>query len=119
MDRAVVKRDREIGRTCPAGIKRDRRADKVITPGVEAFDLIAPADLSIRTGDYSRIIHLQRGSTDVHTPLRAGKAPSLTLTRKGAVLGSAVATDPVQASPKYNDFYYSSGVLTGRKDKHP
>ena len=82
-------------------------------------NLIAPADLSIRTGDYSRIIHLQRGSTDVHTPLRAGKAPSLTLTRKGAVLGSAVATDPVQASPKYNDFYYSSGVLTGRKDKHP
>lgn len=74
-------------------------------------NLTAPADLRILSGGRSVVLHLPRGSSDAHTPLQAGEAPSLTLMRHGSIKGSAAATDPVSASPTYNNYYYSSGVL--------
>ena len=82
-------------------------------------NLTAPADLSIRTGGRSVVLHLPRGSSDAHAPLQAGSAPSLTLTRQGSVIGTVVAADPIGASPAYNDFYYASGVLVGSSGKQP
>ena len=80
-------------------------------------NLAAPADLHVRTGGRSVVLHLPRGSSDAHTPLQAGAAPSLTLTRRGSTIGSVVAADPISVSPAYNDFYYASGVVVGRGDK--
>ena len=82
-------------------------------------NLTAPADLHIRTGGRSVALHLPRGSSDAHTPLQAGAAPSLTLTRHGSTIGSVAAADPISAAPAYNDFYYASGLLTGSSGKQP
>ena len=82
-------------------------------------NLTAPADLRIHTGGRAVVLHLPRGSSDAHTPLQAGEAPSLTLTRHGGILASATAADPISVAPAYNDFYYASGVLSGESGKQP
>lgn len=75
-------------------------------------NLTAPADLHVTTGNHTSVIHLPVGSTDVQTPLLVGEPPSISLVRMDAAVISATAADAVLASPPYNDFYYSSGVLT-------
>lgn len=82
-------------------------------------NLTAAADLRVTTGGHTRLLHLSAGSTDVQTPFEVGDAPSLTLVRNGVVIGSVVAADPIQASPEFNNFYYSSGVLIGGNNVHP
>ena len=79
--------------------------------------LTAPADLQVATGGRTIVLHLPSGSTDARTPLPAGERLSLTLMRHGSILGSATAADPVLSVPKFNDFYYSSGILVGGNDK--
>jgi len=78
-------------------------------------NLTGPADLRVATGGHASVIHLAAGSTDAETRLFVGESPSLSLIRSGNILGSVVATDAVLASPQYNNFYYSSGVLYGAK----
>ena len=82
-------------------------------------NLTAPADLQVRSGGRSVVLHLPRGSSDAHTPLQTGAAPSLTLTRHGSAVGSVAAADPLSGSPVYNDYYYASGLLTGGSEKQP
>jgi hypothetical protein len=82
-------------------------------------NLTAPADLRVTTGHQTSIIHLAAGSSDAQAPLQVGDPPSFSVIRGGEILGSAVATDAVLASPQYNNFYYSSGVLTVSRVAQP
>lgn len=75
-------------------------------------NLTAPADLRVTTGGQTRTLHLAAGSVDVQTPVVAGSAPVLVLVRGGKVLATQTGTDPIQSSPQFNNYYYSSGAMT-------
>lgn len=76
-------------------------------------NLTAPATLKVTSGGLSTLIPLPAGSTDVQAPFQAGNTPAFELDRNGATVVSGSATDPIQVSPKYNDYYYSTGDLVG------
>jgi glucan endo-1,3-alpha-glucosidase len=75
-------------------------------------DLTAPAELRVTVDGRTAVIHLLAGSADVQTPLLAGDPPFIELRRNGSVLGASKATEPIQATPQYNNFYYFTGELT-------
>jgi hypothetical protein len=75
-------------------------------------NLTAPAEIRVTTGGRTAILHLPAGSTDRQTPLFAGDPPLIELTRNGNVLGTSKGKDPILAAPQYNNFYYSTEVLT-------
>jgi glucan endo-1,3-alpha-glucosidase len=79
-----------------------------------AASLTAPAELSVTTGGQTKTLRLPAGSTDIQTAVFAGDSPSFSLTRNGRVLSTGKASDPIQATPKYNDFYYATGEITVR-----
>jgi len=74
-------------------------------------NLTAPAELRVRTGGQIKILPLPAGSIDVQTPILAGDPPFFELIRNGRTIGSGAASDPVQAAPNYNDYYYSAGTV--------
>lgn len=74
-------------------------------------NLTAPAELRVRTGGQIRILRLQAGSTDVQTPILAGDPPFFELIRNGRTISSGAASDPIQATLNYNDYYYSTGTV--------
>jgi Glycosyl hydrolase family 71 len=74
-------------------------------------NLTAPSDLRVTMGSHTVLLHLSAGSTDTHTPFFAGNAPKFELLRHKRVLAVAEAADPIETSPKYNDYYYSTGTL--------
>ena len=76
-------------------------------------NLTAPAELRVRTGGQIKILSLQTGSTDVQTPILAGSPPFFELIRNGRTIGSGAASDPVQATLNYNDYYYFTGTVAG------
>jgi hypothetical protein len=75
-------------------------------------NLTAAAELRVTSGNETRTLHLPAGSSDTQTPFQVGEAPRFELLRTGKTLGTAVGNDPITAKPVFNDFYYSSGVLT-------
>jgi glucan endo-1,3-alpha-glucosidase len=77
-------------------------------------NLTAPAELRVTTGGRTAVMPLPAGSTDVQTPLFAGDPPFIELLRKGSVLATGKAKEPVLAAPQYNDFYYSTGEITAQ-----
>lgn len=72
-------------------------------------NLTAPATLRVQCGTRVTELQLQAGSHDVSTPFAVGDAPTFTLTRGGAVLLRATGLDKIQASPRFNNFYSSTG----------
>ncbi len=75
-------------------------------------NLTAPADVRVTSGDRVTVLHFPAGSTDRQAPLLAGNPPALELIRNGRTIGAGKGSDPVQAAPKFNDYYDSTGVLT-------
>jgi glucan endo-1,3-alpha-glucosidase len=75
-------------------------------------NLTAPADLTITTGGHVATLHLIAGSTDTQTPFYPGAAPTFTLVRNGKIVVTATGHDPIDASPRFNNYYDSTGVLT-------
>ncbi len=76
-------------------------------------NLTAAATLKVTTGGQTSVLSLPAGSTDVQTPFLPGNAPTFELDRNGSPVGSGAGTDPIQATPKYNDYYYSTGDFFG------
>lgn len=74
-------------------------------------NLTAPAELRVTTGGQTRTVPLQAGSADVQTPILAGDPPFFELIRDGRTIASGAASDPIQAAPHYNDYYYSTGTI--------
>jgi hypothetical protein len=72
-------------------------------------NLTAPAILRIKSGGLVTELHLQAGSHDERAPFAAGDPPTFTLIRHGVVIFKASGLDSIQAAPRFNDFYYSTG----------
>jgi glucan endo-1,3-alpha-glucosidase len=75
-------------------------------------NLTAPAELHVTSGRSTTVLHLTVGSTDTKAPFAEGAAPSFELFRNGKLIASGRGEDEISASPKYNNFYYSTGTLT-------
>ena len=76
-------------------------------------NLLAPATLTVTSGGQTATLNLPSGSSDTQTPFYVGNAPSFTLSRNGSPIASGTGTDPIQAAPTYNDYYYSTGDIKG------
>ncbi len=49
----------------------------------------------------------------------SGGPPEFTLQRGARVLLRARGADPIEAHPKYNNFYYSTGEAAAQPGPHP
>ena len=76
-------------------------------------NLTAAAILKVTTGGQTATLSLPAGSSDTQTPFLPGNPPAFELDRNGATVLSGSGTDPILATPQYNNFYYSTGDLTG------
>ncbi len=74
-------------------------------------NLTVPAELRVTCGGQAHVLHLAAGSTDVETPFAAGGPPEFVLMRSGKVVATRAGADSIEAAPRYNNFYYSSGVV--------
>ena len=74
-------------------------------------NLTAPAELQVTCGGQTRMLRLPAGSTDSQTPLAPGAAPKFVLVRGGKTIAAGTGMDMVEAKPKYNNFYYSTGMV--------
>jgi hypothetical protein len=72
-------------------------------------NLTAPATLRVESGGRVSTLELAAGSDDVAVPFSVGAAPRFTLMRGGKVVIQAAGADSIEAAPRYNNFYYSTG----------
>ena len=57
-------------------------------------------------------------SPDTATPFLPGNPPTFELQRNGLVVLQGSGTDPIQATPTYNNYYYLTGdMLAARSDR--
>jgi glucan endo-1,3-alpha-glucosidase len=82
-------------------------------------NLTAPADLSVTTGGRTSVLHLAAGSSDSQAPFSAGDPPTFTLKRGSRIIATGRANDPIEAAPKYNNFYYSTGTFAATPQSKP
>ena len=83
-------------------------------------NLAAAATLKVTSGSQVSSFNLPAGSSDVQAPFMAGSTPVFEVDRNGAATIAAVAgTDAIQASPQFNDYYYSTGSASGAKVNVP
>ena len=77
-------------------------------------NLTAAGTLKVTSGSQVSTFNLPAGSSDVQAPFVVGSTPTFELDRNGSASIPAVAgTDAIQASPQFNDYYYSTGSATG------
>jgi hypothetical protein len=77
-------------------------------------NLAAPATLKVTSGSQVSSFNLPAGSSDVQAPFAVGSTPMFEVDRNGSAAIAAVSgTDAIQASPQFNDYYYSTGSATG------
>jgi glucan endo-1,3-alpha-glucosidase len=74
-------------------------------------NLTAPADLEVHCGGEVSTVHLPAGSSDSSVPFTPGPAPTFRLTRDGTQVEEGQGLDPIQASPQYNNYDYSTGMM--------
>lgn len=74
-------------------------------------NLIAPARLVVRCGARASAIRLPAGSTDASIPFYPGATPQFMLMRHGTVIATGTGLDPIQTTPRWNDYYDSSGEI--------
>lgn len=72
-------------------------------------NLTAAGTLRVESGGRVTTLEIAAGSHDVAVPFGVGDAPRFTLLRGGGVVLRGRGIDRIEASPKYNDFYYSTG----------
>ena len=78
-----------------------------------AYFLTAPATLRVRTGTLTQVVALPAGAGDVRVPFEVGYTPSFEMLRDGKSVISGQGLDQIEARPRRNDFYYSTGVMHG------
>jgi glucan endo-1,3-alpha-glucosidase len=77
-------------------------------------NLAAPGTLKVTSGSQVSTFNLPAGSSDVQAPFAVGSTPVFEVDRNGSAAIAAVSgTDAIQASPQFNDYYYSTGSATG------
>ena len=74
-------------------------------------NLVAPATLTVRTAAGESTHELPAGSSDIEVPLSAPEPPRFVLSRQGKAVLSGAAEVPINPHPRWNNFYYVSGVL--------
>jgi glucan endo-1,3-alpha-glucosidase len=84
-------------------------------------NLKSRAKLRVDSGGHVTVLKLAAGSHDVSVPFAPGAAPSFSLFREGEIF-TATGEDRIENSPRYNNFYYSTGealshVSSGRSDE--
>lgn len=72
-------------------------------------NVVAPATLRIQSGDQVTELRLPAGSHDVSAPFTSGNTPNFTLIRNHRIIIRGLGRDSIKASPKFNNFYYSTG----------
>jgi hypothetical protein len=82
-------------------------------------NLTAPATLRVESGGRVTSILLAAGSQDISAPFAPGEPPRFSLLRGERVVLQATGADPIEASPRYNNFYYSTGQMRSQKPGHP
>lgn len=75
-------------------------------------NLTAPAILRVQSGRRTTTIQLPAGSHDVTAPFDSGNTPAFELLRGGRMLLCGNGRDAIQKSPRFNNFYYSTGELS-------
>ena len=74
-------------------------------------NLTAPAELRVTCGKHVSVVRMPAGSTDTVVAFTPGPAPQFQLVREGKVAASGHGNDPIEATPLWNDFYYSTGSI--------
>jgi len=75
-------------------------------------NITAPATLRVRSGKLITSIRVPAGSHDVSVPFTTGSTPFFELLRDNHIILRGSGRDEIQSSPRFNDFYYSTGELT-------
>ena len=78
-------------------------------------NLTAPAQLQVTSGHRTTLLNLEAGTADVEAPFEPGTPPTFLLTRSGKQIASSHGKDEIVSSPKYNNYYYSTGMLVPSK----
>lgn len=79
-------------------------------------NLTAPATLHVDSGGRVTTLEIPAGSHDVSAPFVPGDAPEFTLVRANHFLIRARGRDAIEAHPRFNNFYYSTGEATDQPD---
>jgi glucan endo-1,3-alpha-glucosidase len=74
-------------------------------------NLTAPARLTVRCGAHTSMVALPAGSSDAAVPFMPGATPEFTLLRHGRKIASAEGLDRIQTTPRWNDYYDSTGEM--------
>jgi glucan endo-1,3-alpha-glucosidase len=83
-------------------------------------NLAAPAILKVTSGTHVSTFNLPAGSSDVQAPFMVGSTPVFEVDRNGsAAIAPTPGTDAIQASPQFNDYYYSTGFVNGAQSTTP
>ena len=83
-------------------------------------NLAAAATLKVTSGSQVSSFNLPAGSSDVQAPFMVGSTPVFEVDRNGAATIAAVSgADAIQASPQFNDYYYSTGSASGARVNAP
>lgn len=69
------------------------------------------ATLRVTTGSHVETIRLAAGSTDRAVPFHTGPAPHFELQRQNKMVAAGDGSDPIEASPRFRNFYYSTGSV--------
>lgn len=80
-------------------------------------NLVAPAVLRVESAGHIRDLQVKAGSNDVTARFAAGDPPTFTLMRSGTRVLRASGLDGIQGSPKFNNFYYSTGEAVAKTPK--
>jgi glucan endo-1,3-alpha-glucosidase len=73
-------------------------------------NLAQPATLMVTSGSKVSTFNLQAGSNDVQAPFLTGTTPTFEVVRNGTPsIATVSGTDPIAATPQFNDYYYSTG----------
>ena len=75
-------------------------------------NLRAPATLEVRCRDKPAVIELKAGSQDVSVPFVPGCVPQFALRRGSKVSLQGRGGAEILADPRFNDFYYETGMLS-------
>jgi glucan endo-1,3-alpha-glucosidase len=75
-------------------------------------NLTASATLRVHTGARATSVQLKAGSHDITVPFETGSKPTFELLRGSHTILHGAGSDEIQTSPRFNNFYYSTGELS-------
>jgi hypothetical protein len=75
-------------------------------------NLTSPATLRVHSGARTTSVQVKAGSHDVSVPFETGNTPTFELLRDNHMILHGAGSDEIQTSPRFNNFYYSTGELS-------